>query len=143
VSVPLALAPPPPSRPTIAVSETRITVRWNPSTTRQPPEPAAGVLPSRPLGRASADVAHNVYDRTTGAGLTPKPITEREFEDSRVEWGATRCYAVRTVQVVGASPLESEDGEAACEKLVDTFPPAPPKGLRAVGTDGAINLIWE
>jgi fibronectin type 3 domain-containing protein len=26
---------------------------------------------------------------------------------------------------------------------VDTFPPAPPKGLSAVSTAGAINLIWE
>ena len=26
---------------------------------------------------------------------------------------------------------------------VDTFPPAPPKGLGAVGSEGAISLIWE
>ena len=27
--------------------------------------------------------------------------------------------------------------------LVDTFPPAAPKGLNAVATEGAINLIWD
>jgi hypothetical protein len=27
--------------------------------------------------------------------------------------------------------------------LVDTFPPAPPKALKAISSEGAINLIWE
>jgi hypothetical protein len=27
--------------------------------------------------------------------------------------------------------------------LVDTFPPAAPKGLQAVATEGVINLIWD
>ena len=28
-------------------------------------------------------------------------------------------------------------------KLIDTFPPAAPKELKAVSTDGVISLIWE
>jgi hypothetical protein len=44
---------------------------------------------------------------------------------------------------VGKSTLESEAGEPRCEKLVDTFRPAAPRGLRAVSTSGAIDLIWE
>ena len=39
--------------------------------------------------------------------------------------------------------VESEPAPPACEKLVDTFPPAPPKGLVAVASEGAINLIWD
>jgi hypothetical protein len=143
VAVALAPAPPPPSRPSISYSEKAITVRWNPRAIERPPASEPGLLPSRSLGSMADEVAFNVYDSTSGARLTQKPIKETEFEDARIEWGATRCYAVRAVAVVGASPLESEGGEASCQKLVDTFPPAPPKELKAVATDGAINLIWE
>src|SRR5262249_7634900 len=66
-----------------------------------------------------------------------------EYEDSRIEWGATRCYAVRAVETIGEMTLESELGEPECEELVDTFAPAAPKGLNAVSSEGAINLIWE
>ena len=31
----------------------------------------------------------------------------------------------------------------ACETPVDTFPPAPPKELKAISSEGAINLIWD
>jgi fibronectin type 3 domain-containing protein len=88
-------------------------------------------------------VAYNVYDSATGVRLTSAPVEAPEYEDSRIEWGATRCYAVRAVEVIGQSAVESEAGEPRCEKLVDTFAPAAPKGLSAVSTDGAINLIWE
>jgi hypothetical protein len=143
VEVPLALAPPPPSRPKITYTETAITVRWNPRAIPLGPAPEPGLLPSRPLGTAASDVAFNVYDSTAGTRLTPMPVKETEFEDTRIEWGATRCYVIRAVQLVGTSNVESNDGEPSCEKLVDTFPPAAPKALRAVATDGAINLIWE
>jgi hypothetical protein len=60
-----------------------------------------------------------------------------------VSWGVERCYIVRTVEVVGDVPIESDAPPAACAKLVDTFPPAPPKELHAVAGEGSINLIWE
>ena len=125
VAVPLSAAPPRPSQPEVTYNETKITVRWS----------APGSPP--------AELAYHVYDTTTGARLTTMPIKALEFGDSRIEWGATRCYAVRAVEEVGESSLESEASEPRCEKLADTFAPAPPKGLNAVSTDGAINLIWE
>jgi len=143
VVVPLALAPPPPSRPSITWDEKNVTVRWSARTQEPVDAPASGLLPSKPFGPGTTEVAYNVYDSTAGVRLTSKPVTAREFEDARIEWGATRCYLVRAVQVVGTSPLESDDGEAACAKLVDTFAPAAPKGVRAVASDGAINLIWD
>jgi len=141
VAVPLSQAPPRPSQLAVAYNETKITVRWSAPVREQPAN--AGRVPSNPVGSSRAPLAYHVYDSTTGARLTSMPVEALEYEDSRIEWGATRCYAVRAVEAVGESSLESEASEARCEKLVDTFAPAAPKGLNAVSTDGAINLIWE
>jgi hypothetical protein len=141
VTVPLALAPRRPSQPNITYTETKVVVRWSPPSGDEPT--TAGLLPSKPFGSSGAARAYNVYDSTTGARLTSAPVKAREYEDSRIEWGATRCYAVRAVEVIGQSTLESDASEPRCEKLVDRFPPAAPQGLKAVSTDGAINLIWE
>jgi hypothetical protein len=142
VVVPLALAPPRPSQPAIAYDESKITVRWSPPASDRSGADA-DLLPSRPLGFSPAVAAYHVYDSETGTRLTPAPVRTPSFEDSRIEWGATRCYAVRAVSVVGQSTLESEASEAQCEKLVDTFPPSVPKGLQAVSSESGINLIWE
>jgi hypothetical protein len=142
VIVPLALAPPPPSRPEISYDESTITVRWSPPASDHSAS-SADLLPSRPFGSSSGIAAYNVYDSTTGARLTMTPVDGLEYEDARIEWGATRCYAVRAVEMVSRATLESEASEPRCEKLVDTFPPAEPKGLNAVSADSAINLIWE
>ena len=141
VTVPLALAPRRPAQPSITYTETKVIVRWSPPSGDEPTK--AGLLPSKPFGSPGAARAYNVYDSTTGIRLTSAPVNAREYEDSRIEWGATRCYAVRAVEAVGASVLESDASEPRCEKLADTFPPAAPRGLKAVSTDGAINLIWE
>jgi hypothetical protein len=142
VTVPLALAPPQPLQPSITYTETTITLRWS-SPSSDVPHTTAGLLPSKPFGYLRASRTYNVYDSATGVRLTSAPVKAPEYEDSRIEWGATRCYAVRAVEVIGGSALESEASEPRCEKLVDTFPPAAPKGLSAVSIDGAINLIWE
>jgi hypothetical protein len=141
VTVPLALAPSPPSQPTITYNETTITVHWSPPASTGSEDEQ--LLPSKALGSSAAVVAYNVYDSDTGARLTEKPIKAFEYEDSRIEWGATRCYALRAVETIGDMTLESELGEPECEELVDTFPPAVPKGLNAVSSEGGINLIWE
>ena len=60
-----------------------------------------------------------------------------------MDWGTNRCYLVRAVEVVARVAIESEPTGPECQMLVDTFPPAAPKGLNAVAADGSINLIWE
>jgi hypothetical protein len=60
-----------------------------------------------------------------------------------MEWGAERCYEVRAVETVSGVAVESQPSPPACVTLTDTFPPPVPAGLTAVGTAGAINLIWE
>jgi hypothetical protein len=50
---------------------------------------------------------------------------------------------VRAVATVGALSVESGEQPAKCVTLVDTFPPAAPKGLTGVASEAAISLIWE
>jgi len=154
---PVSLAPPPspPPLPTITYTETSITVEWLPVAQPKPLSPPATdssgsgtsgqpeTLPSRPLGPLSPPLSYNVYDATTGALLTMMPIAETRFVDSRVEWGAERCYGVRAVDRTGGMSVESDAREPRCIKLVDTFTPAPPKDLKAVSTEGVISLIWD
>src|SRR5262249_28523738 len=61
----------------------------------------------------------------------------------RIEWNVERCYTVRTVAVISGLTVEGEPAPKACKLLKDTFPPAAPKGLAAVASEGAVNLIWE
>ena len=98
--------------------------------------------------QASASVVASGSSRTaqapqTETRLTKTPIADTHFSDTRIEWGAERCYVVRAVESVGGLTLESDAAPPVCEKLVDTFPPAAPKGLTAVATEGVISLIWQ
>jgi hypothetical protein len=138
VSVPLQLPPPPPPPIAITYEEKKIFITWKPIETG-----IGNVLPSRSFGPLLPQVAYNLYDATTGQLINPKPVPENGYEDTRMDWGTKRCYIVRSVEVVAKLPVESESTGPTCEMLVDTFPPAAPKGLSAVATTGAINLIWE
>ncbi|PYR51425.1 MAG: hypothetical protein DMF89_05790 [Acidobacteria bacterium] len=128
-AVSLLEAPPRPSTPTVAYDETSITVTW--------PEAV-------PDTDAEQTLAYHVYEpKTTGAPLTERAVTEPRFVDKRIEWGAERCYAVRTVKIVAGLSVESDLSEAACVTPADTFPPAAPTGLTAVASPGAISLLWD
>jgi len=131
-AVSLVSSPPSPSKPDVTYTETAITVKW----------PA---LPTPPDAAASTKVAYNVYEvaDSSQTPLTKAPIADTQYADARLTWGATRCYAVRSVETIGALAVESEATPTACVTLADTFPPAPPKGLQAVATEGVINLIWD
>jgi hypothetical protein len=148
-SVSLAPPPAPPSLPTITYTETSITVEWAPATLSPAGSSGASAerrpeaLPSHPLGPLPPPLSYNVYDTTTGSLLTMTPIAEPRYVDARVEWGAERCYGVRAVDRTGGLVVESDTREPRCVRLVDTFPPAPPKDLKAVSTEGVISLIWD
>jgi hypothetical protein len=75
--------------------------------------------------------------------VNPAPVPLSTFKDQRMEFGKRRCYIVRSVRVMGAVSVESGASEPVCLNLTDTFPPAAPKSLSSVATEGAINLIWE
>ena len=76
-------------------------------------------------------------------GQSEAVLVDAHYADSRMTWGATRCYGVRTVESADGLVVESERSEPGCVTLTDTFPPGPPTGLRAVASAGAINLIWD
>jgi hypothetical protein len=158
VVVPLAPPPPPPSSLEIGYDETRIRVSWRPPPSFVPPEQTDGLLPRRLIGLALPALGFHVYDVSSGQGddqtrgasalpgpqrLTDRPLAQPGYEDRRLEWGATRCFSVRTVATVGTLALESDPAPPACATLEDTFPPRPPRDLKAVAAERAISLIWE
>jgi len=161
VRVPLVPPPEPPAATTIAYDENNITVTWTPSPSGAPIQaPATGnVLPGRTLGLVMPTFSYHVYDLSPSAvasassggnlqlagqvRLTRTPVDGTSYTDSRIEFGSTRCYTVRTVETVGDLTLESEAPPPECQTLKDTFPPTAPKDLRIITTQGVISLIWE
>ena len=76
------------------------------------------------------------------APLNASPLQASPYEDARVEFGVERCYVVRTVDTLDGFPVQGEASPLACVTPIDTFPPARPAGLMAVGDERAISLIW-
>ncbi len=148
VTVPLVPPPPPPQKLEVAYTEKAVNVSWS------APEPAAAgedLLPSHPLGQPAPSSGYNVYQvpppdsgkDATEVRLTKSPVGETSYVDQRVTFGETRCYAVRAVETWAGATIESAPTPPVCKKLIDTFPPAAPKGLTAVASQGSISLIWE
>jgi hypothetical protein len=138
VSVPLQLPPLPPPPIAINYEEKKIVVTWKPASAAD-----GDVLPSHTFGPLQPDVSYNLYDGKTGRKLNDKPVREFGYEDTRMDFGTERCYTVRAVVVVARLAVESEASGPACRMLVDTYPPAAPRGLNAVASAGSINLIWD
>jgi hypothetical protein len=127
-AVPVGPPPDPPGKPEVSYDETTITVVW------QPPDS----IPD------DVTLGYHVYEPAdVPKRLTTAQLEDTAFEDKRIEWGAERCYVVRSVQTVEDLKLESEASPETCVKLVDTFPPAAPEGLTVVAAVGAMNLIWN
>jgi hypothetical protein len=153
VAVPLVDAPPAPPAPTVIYDQSAITVAWAGGDAPKADAP----LPSYPLGVSAPSFAYNVYEvpsstaAPSGGGapasgesrLTKSPTSDRTYSDTRMDWGTERCYAVRAIESLGDLKLESGESAPRCVTLENTFPPAPPKGLQAVASEGSISLIWE
>jgi hypothetical protein len=75
--------------------------------------------------------------------LNDKPLSEPVYVHAGAEAGKQQCFAVRSVAAVGGATIESDPSAPVCITPKDTFPPAAPKGLAAVGSAGVINLIWD
>ena len=146
VAVPLVPPPPPPPGATITYDETTITLTWPPAGAAASAPPLGDVLPSRVIGTTRPSIAYHVYDTTipnAPVRLTTTPLAEPKYTDGRIVWGEKRCYVVVAAEIVGGATIESEAPPATCETLVDTFPPAPPKEIKTIASQGAINLIWD
>ena len=153
VAVSLREPPPPPLTPSLQYTETVIRVDWQPpeGARRFVQEPAsAGVLQGRPILSWPPASTYNVYEvvhgsnvpRTRPVPLNGNPLGASPYQDARVEFGVERCYAVRTVDTLDGLRVQSEASSLACVTPKDTFPPAAPNGLVAIGSERAISLIW-
>ncbi len=170
VVVPLVESPAPPPAPTLTYTEAVIQLVWElPPGVRaavQPPmTPTTGVggsttapaapppLRSTPIVEWPVASRYDLYElvqiqdepaaRPLPVRLNTVPLTTTQYTDGRVEFGVERCYAVRTLDVVGGLDLRSRLSTETCVTFVDTFPPAAPAGLVAVGSDGSVGLIWQ
>ena len=158
--VPLVPKPEPPATPAIVFDEAGINVSWPPSSAVRIQPPAAGeLLPARYIGMELSSYAYHVYDVSPptasdeAKGTTPQlaqevrltgeAVADPLYHDTRMAWGATRCYTVRTIETIGGLTLQSDAAPPACVTLKDTFAPSAPKDLQTVATEGAVNLIWE
>jgi len=160
--VPLVPPPAPPVDPDVSYDEHAAHVTWKPSPSLVPVQPMPGsndsVLPARFFGMQLPSIAYHVYDvspsiadgtaasAATLAGetrLTKSAVTATTYDDNRMDWGRTRCYTVRAFETITGQTLESEAPKPICVTLTDTFPPAAPKNLQHIASEGVISLIWE
>jgi hypothetical protein len=143
VEVALLQAPGAPQKVTATADETSVTVVWlpPPSTTDEAPGVLYNVysVPAAGSGNAGA---------TAERPAAPKPLNDRSLAEqlyvhAGAETGKEQCFVVRSIAVVGTGTIESDASAPACVTPTDTFPPAAPKGLAAVGSAGVVNLIWD
>jgi hypothetical protein len=138
------LTPPPaaPSDLTATYTETALTLTWTPAADTgafnvyevpAPPPAADGVkFPTLPAAAGQMPMPVNAA-----------PLPGPPFVDPRVAFGKPRCYVVRAVSLFGAQSIEGDASPAQCVTPADTFRPAAPASLNAIGSVGAISLIWE
>ena len=114
-------------------------------TAQMPTEAAVVVDWTPPVGEPGLPAfSFNVYRRDAPAtALNPSPIADPKFEVGGVEYGKEQCFVVRSVQKFETVTIEGVPSAPACLTPLDKFPPAAPKGLRAVAEDGAISLVWD
>ncbi|MEO5897896.1 MAG: hypothetical protein ABIS06_19590 [Vicinamibacterales bacterium] len=129
VTMPLVDPPAPPSRLSVQATETGIVVSWTP--------------PSAAPDAAGQGFRFNVYGADPAAAVNPAPLAAAPFERAGVEFGKEECFVVRSLVTVMAITIESQPSERVCATAADTFAPAAPKGLQAVASTGAVNLIWD
>jgi hypothetical protein len=156
LEVPL-LAAPGPARPGVAPptwDETSVTVSWQPpaSASDEVPGvlynvysvPAAGATPAGlPSDSSAGASAKAVVSGSAPVPLNATPLDATTFAHDGAETGKEQCFVVRSVATVGTAQIESDASDPICVTPRDTFPPAAPKNLQAVGSAGVVNLIWD
>jgi hypothetical protein len=105
---------------------------------------------SAPAQTVSGQPATNVSGYRIYRSPTGKPgsfhrrgeVSALEYRDLEFEFGRTYVYSVTAVAKQDGSVAESETSATVETTPRDVFPPAPPRGLTAVYTSGAVEVIW-
>ncbi|MFB3920758.1 MAG: fibronectin type III domain-containing protein [Terriglobia bacterium] len=97
-------------------------------------------------GQAATNLsAYCIYRSSTGkpgSFAIRGEVSSAEFRDLDFEFGRTYLYRVTAVAKQDGSVAESEESPAVEITPRDVFPPAVPRGLNAVYTTDAVELIW-
>jgi hypothetical protein len=118
-----------------------VTIAWDPPVTSSDEIPGVSYNVYPAAVPSSSAAASPVPPPPTP--LNDKPLDVLIFNHAGAEPGKEQCFVVRSVATVEAAAIESEPSAPICVTPKDTFPPAAPKGLAAVSSAGAINLIWD
>lgn len=143
LELPLLQPPAPPRAGSATADETSVTVTWQPppSTTDESPGVLYNVYKD---ARETKDTKDAKEPKALApVPLNDKPLAEAAFSHPGAEPGKEQCFVVRSLAAVGTTSIESDPSSPICVTPRDTFPPAPPKGLAAVGSAGVVNLIWD
>jgi hypothetical protein len=155
VAVPLDELPvSPPPLLAIDYSDQFMTVSWQfPGDAVLPIQRAATPteIAARPLFGTRVTTTYNVYpatrqDGVVTEGATPinvPPVAFNAHSFALPGFGGERCFVVRAGLQYGAARIEGPSSPVMCVSPVDKFPPAAPKGLVAVGSEGGVSLIWD
>ncbi len=133
ISLPLLDAPRPVMNLVAVTAEKAVELRWT---------PPIQTLSGKPLGALGG---YRIYRSATGKPESYAFLAESSeppFLDSNIESGRTYYYRVRAVLNAQGVQGDSGDSEVAQVTARDIFPPAPPKGLTAVYSPGAVELLW-
>jgi hypothetical protein len=104
-----------------------------------PPAKTLGGMPVRYLA------AYRVYRSSAGKPGSFQLLGESKeppYLDRDFEFGRAYSYEVRALFKEGGTIAESEGSQPYEVIPRDTFPPAPPTGLTALYTAGAVELVW-
>ena len=104
--------------------------------------------PTRTLrgGPVEGLAAYQVYRSSTGQPGSFELLGDAAaspYRDRHFEFGQTYYYQVRAAFGPGGHLALSEASRTAQVTPRDIFPPAPPQGLQALYSDGAVELVWS
>lgn len=127
----------PPTNVTYNLSETAITLKWDP-----PNQNIDGSTPVNLLG-------YNVYRVTASQNepgqipINQAPITTPEYQDRNFKFGEKYTYVVRSVSLgTLAQPVESLNSNTVEPAPVDTFPPSAPTGVSIAAAPGRLAIFF-
>jgi len=133
--VPFLAVPQPPRDLTATPGDRRVSLAWQ--------APAATVEGAAITGEVRYLVLRGVGAEGALASITAQPVGGTTFTDTGIDNDVDYRYAVRAVRVETAVTATGPASAPVTVAPVKTTPPAPPTGLVAVPSSGAVRLAWN